>query len=278
MPFFETPEPVDATVEFDIGLLRVTAGERADTVVEVLPTDPGEEVDVRAAAQTRIACSDGALLVKGPRQRSLFGPTGSVEVRIELPAGSGVRATALIGDLLCEGRLGDCRLKTSTGHVRAGETAAAWLRTSHGGIRLDRVRADAELVGAGPIDAGTIGGAATVKNLNGETVLGEVGGDLRVSSSNGAITVGVARGDVDARSANGGIRLGEVVRGRVTLQSSAGDLEVGVGPATAAWLDVNTRLGSVRNLLSPSDGPGGAEHTVEVRARTGIGDIEIRRP
>ncbi|MGK5638481.1 DUF4097 family beta strand repeat-containing protein [Streptomyces sp. URMC 126] len=277
MPYFETPEPVTATVEFDIGVLRVIAGDRADTVVEVLPTDPTEDVDVRAAGQTRVTCTDGALLVKGPRQRALFGPTGSVEVRIELPAGSDVRATALIGDLLCEGRLGDCRLKMSTGHVHVGETATARLRTSHGGIRLDRATGDAELVAAGPIDAGAIGGTATVKNLNGETVLGEVGGDLRVGSSNGAISVGVARGDVDARSANGGIRLGEVVRGRVSLQSSAGDLEVGIGASTAAWLDVNTRLGSVRNLLTPSDGPGAAENTVEVRARTGIGDIEIRR-
>ncbi|MBZ4321487.1 DUF4097 family beta strand repeat-containing protein [Streptomyces huiliensis] len=278
MPLFATPEPVSATVEFDIGVLRVIAGDRADTVVDVLPTDPAEEADVRAAEQTRIACSDGALLVKGPRQRSLFGRTGSVEVRIGLPAGSEVRATTLVGDLFCEGSLGDCRLKTSVGHVQAGETATARLRTGHGGIRLDRARGDAELVGAGPIDAGAIGGAATVKNLNGETALGEVGGDLRVSSSNGAISVGVAHGDVDARSANGGIHLGQVIRGRVTLQSSAGDLEVGIGTSTAAWLELTTRLGSVRNALGLSDGPGDAETTVEVRARTGIGDIEIRRP
>ncbi|WP_329396200.1 hypothetical protein [Streptomyces melanogenes] len=58
--------------------------------------------------------------------------------------------------------------------------------------------------------------------------------------------------------------------------TAIGDLEVGIRESTAAWLDVNTRMGIVRNALSTADAPGTEDHTVEVRARTGLGDIVIR--
>jgi hypothetical protein len=36
-------------------------------------------------------------------------------------------------------------------------------------------------------------------------------------------------------------------------------------------------VGTVRNSLRPSEDPGTSGQTVEVRARTGVGDIVIRR-
>ncbi|MDH6125473.1 DUF4097 family beta strand repeat-containing protein [Kitasatospora sp. GP82] len=278
MPSFDTPEPISVTLEFDIGSARITASGRTDTVVEVLPSNGADDADVRAAQQTKVTCSGGKLLVKGPRKRSLFGKSGSLDVSIELPAGSDVQGTSPLADFTCEGRLGDCRLKTSVGDIQVDEARAVYLKTDHGDIRLDRAAGDAEVAGAGRVDVGEIAGAATVKNLNGETTIGEVTGRLRANSSNGRISVGVAHASVDAKSANGGIRIGEVVRGQIVLQTAAGDLEVGIRESTAAWLDVNTRLGSVRNSLSPSQGPETSDGTVEVRARTGIGDIVIRRP
>ncbi|MDI5974137.1 DUF4097 family beta strand repeat-containing protein [Streptomyces sp. SL13] len=277
MPSFDLTGPLTLTLEFDVGTARIGAGERSTAVVEVLPADGADDADVRAAQQTAVTCADGVLLVKGPRKRGLFGKSGSLDISVELPAGSEVRATSPMAGITCEGRLGECRIKTSLGDIRVEEAAGAHLRTDHGDIRVDHVTGDAEITGAGRIDAGEITGAATVKNGNGETTITTVGGELRVNAANGRITVGTARSGIDAKSANGGIRVGEVSRGRVVLQTAVGDIEVGVREPVAAWLDVNTRFGSVRNAISPSDGPGDSGESVEVRARTGVGDIVITR-
>ncbi|MFF8831902.1 DUF4097 domain-containing protein [Streptomyces sp. NPDC015131] len=278
MPTFDTPEPITVTLEFDVGTVRITAGERTDTVVDVRPSDGTEENDVKAAEQTRVTCANGRLDIKGPRKRSVFGRSGSIEVTVALPAGSHLEGNAPAADFHCEGVFGKCRVKTSAGDIRIEEAASVNLRTGHGDIRVDRVDGPAEIAGAGRVDLGEITGAATVKNGNGETVVGEITGELRANASNGRISVGVARAGVDAKAANGAIRIGEAVRGRVVLQSAAGDLEIGIREDTAAWLDVHTRFGNVQNDLGPAGGPGDAAETVEVRARTGIGDIVIRRP
>ncbi|MEU8916451.1 DUF4097 family beta strand repeat-containing protein [Streptomyces nigrescens] len=277
MPAFDTPEPLSVTLELDLGSVRIAASKRIDTVVEVLPRDATAEADVRAAQQTKVTCSGGKLLVKGPRKRSLFGKSGALDVTIELPAGSDVLGTAPMADFTVEGRLGECRLKTSFGDLQIDEAEAVNLRTDYGAIRLDRVSGDAELVGAGQIEVGEIGGEALVKNGNGGTTIGEVTGALRARASNGLISVGVAHAGVDAKSANGAIRIGEVARGQVVLQAAAGDLEVGIRESTAAWLEVTTGAGSVRNDLGAAEGPGDSAETVEVRAHTSVGNILIRR-
>ncbi|MGW2922953.1 DUF4097 family beta strand repeat-containing protein [Streptomyces angustmyceticus] len=277
MPSFETPEPITVTLEFDLGTARITAGKRTDTVVEVRPADATADADVRAAQQTKVTCSGGRLVVKGPKKRSIFGKCGSLDITIELPAGSDVLGTSPMADFTCAGPLGECRLKTSLGDLQVDEADTVNLRTDYGDIRLGRAAGDAELVAAGRIEAGEIGGAAVVKNGNGATTIGEVTGALRASASNGLISVGVARAGVEAKSANGPIRIGEAARGRVVLRAAAGDLEVGIPGSTAAWLDVATGVGSVRNSLGPSDGPGDAAETVEVRAHTSLGDIVIHR-
>ncbi|MFD7324851.1 DUF4097 domain-containing protein [Streptomyces sp. NPDC059875] len=295
MPTFETPEPISAVVELDAGTARITAGKRTDTVVEVLPRDGSNDKDVRAVQQTQVSCSGGRLSVKTPKNRSVFGKPGAVEVTIELPAGSDVRGTTGLGHFYCEGRLGEAVLKTSLGDLQVEEAAGADLRTATGDIRLARSTGDVAVVGAGRIEIGTVAGAATVKNSNGATEVGEVTGGLKTNAANGDLSVGIAHGTVeaknangrididvahagvDARSAMGAIRVGDVTRGRIELRTSVGDLEVGIHEGTAAWLDVNTKFGMVRNSLGSAAGPTESEETVEVHARTSTGDIIIRR-
>ena len=57
-----------------------------------------------------------------------------------------------------------------------------------------------------------------------------------------------------------------------------GDLEVGIREGTAALLDVSSQFGRVKNTLAAADAPEPSAETVEVRARTSIGEIVIRRP
>jgi hypothetical protein len=280
MPTFETFEPISVTVALVVGDLRIIASDRRDTVVSVSPNDSSKESDVKAAEQTRVEYSEGRLLVKAPRSWRQFSPlrgAEAIDVAIELPAGSRVEAEGVVADFHCEGRLGECRFTTSVGNIRLEETAALHASSGTGSMTVERVGGRAEISGSGAVRIGEIDGPAVIKNLNGVTWVGEVKGDLRCNASNGDITVERALGAVAAKTANGAVRIGEVVRGSVELGTAYGELEVGIREGTAALLDVRSQFGSVRNSLSPSDGPQHSDQRVEVRARTSFGDIVIRR-
>ena len=280
MPTFDTPEPISVTIAMLVGDLRITASDRSDTVVTVSPTDTSKESDLKAAEQTRVEFAEGRLLIKAPkswRQYSPFGGRESIDVSIQLPAGSRVEAEAAVADFRCDGRLGACRFTTSVGNIRLDETGPLHLSTSVGNLTVDRVAGRAEVTGSGQVRVGEIDGSAVIKNLNGVTWVGEVKGDLRCNAANGDITVDRALGSVAAKTANGAVRIGDVVRGTVELETAYGELEVGIREGTAALLDVRSQFGSVRNSLTASDGPQPSDQKVELRARTSFGDIVIRR-
>lgn len=278
MPTFDTAKPVYASVILEVGTVRITASDRADTVVDVRPSTESRPADVRAAERTRVEYANGRLLVKGPKERSLFGRGSSVDVEIALPEGSHLDVTTSMADVGATGRLGECEVKTSAGDVRVEWVGSARLHTGYGQVVVDRAEGPVDVTTAsGGVRLGEIGGAAVIKNSNGPTEVGEVVGDLRVKAANGTITVGHALSDVTIRTANGAVAVGEVVRGDIVVETGMGRIDVGVREGTAAWLDVRTKAGTVRQALGSSEGPGDSGETVQVRGRTGTGDIVIHR-
>ncbi|MBA2308371.1 MAG: DUF4097 family beta strand repeat protein [Pseudonocardiales bacterium] len=279
MPAFDTPEPISVEVAPIVGDVRVIASDRADTVVEVRPSDPASEIDVTAAEQTRVELSHGRLVVKAPKRKhySLFGTGGSIEVSIELPTGSHVQGDAAMADFRGEGRLGECRIKSSTGHIWLDRTGPLHLSTTGGDVTVDHADGDSHVTGSGEIRLREVAGTAEIKNLNGNSWVGEVTGDLRCSAANGDIAVDRAHAGVRATTASGSIRVGEAVRGSIALDTAFGQLEIGIRTGTAALLDVRSGFGHIRNSLDASDGPKPSDETVEVRARSSYGDIVIRR-
>jgi hypothetical protein len=281
MPRFDTPSPISALVVVPIGDVRITAEERADTVVEISPTDAGNPDDVSVAQQCRVELDGGRLLVKAPKQRSwrLRKDGGSIDVTIALPAGSNANATGEMTDFETRGRLGDCRIRTGIGALRIDEAATLNARTGIGAVSAERVDVHADVsTGSGEIRLADLGGSGVVKTSNGDTWVGAAAGDLRVKAANGGITVEAAGATVAAKSSNGDVRVGQVTRDTVVLESHLGDLEVGIPAGTAAWLDVQARAGRVINTLERVDAPAAAAQKVEVRARTSAGNIVIRRP
>jgi Putative adhesin len=278
---FETPQPIAATVVVVVGDVRISAGDRGTTVVEVLPSDVSNDEDRKAAEQTVVEYANGQLLVKAPKLRSwLPGNTGgSVDVTIELPAGSNVHGAGQLADFHCDGRLGDCRITTGLGRIRVDQAATLSLKSGTGDITVDRATGDAEVTaGSGEVRLRELDAAAVIKNSNGDTWVGEVRGDARLKAANGSIAVDLANAGVGAKSAHGDVRLGEVVRGSVVLETRVGDLEVGIREGTAAWLDVSSRVGKLHNSLETAAAPASSAEKVEVRARTSVGDIVVRRP
>ncbi|MFI1093368.1 DUF4097 family beta strand repeat-containing protein [Streptomyces sp. NPDC020917] len=277
MPSFDTPNPISATAHVGAGSIRFTAADRADTVVEVQPRDPKKDKDVRAAKQTEVTYASGVLTVR-TKERQLIGPSGAVDVTVELPAGSRVEVTGSWTQVLGEGRLGEARVKTSSGDVRFDTTGPLHLKASHGSITVDRVEGQAEITtSSGSVRVGLIDGPAVLKNSHGSTTVGAATGELRVSGANGDIDIARAEDSVTATTANGTLRVAEVARGTVQLETSYGAIEVGVREGTAAWLDVSSASGQVRNSLAASETPQETEDTVTIRARTRYGNIDVRR-
>lgn len=277
MPTFDSPRPISITIDI-VGNTSITASDRADTVVTVAPMDPSKSSDVRAAEQTVVEFGNGRLFVKSPRSWAPFGAGQMVVLTLRVPTGSSLEGTSALGHFHVEGELGRTKLTTSMGNLRLGSTGELRAKTSFGNVTVDRVAGDADIsTSSGDIHLGEIAGAAVVKNSNGRTELGRVTGDVRAKSSNGSVLIGHAGGGVAVRTANGDVRVAEAERGEIVIETATGELEVGIAPGVAAWLDVSTRFGSVRNDLDSIDGPEQAEGTVAVRARSSFGDIVIHR-
>lgn len=280
MPTFQSPEPISAELELVVGDVRIVAGDRADTVVEVRPSDSSRRADVTAAEQTRVEYSPGRLLVRATgrwKSWSPFGYGGSVDVTVELPAGSRVTGASSMGTFRCSGALGDCRLKTF-GEIHVEQAGAVKLATAAGDISLGRATGDAELTTAsGDLRADQVDGRAVIKNSNGDSRVGEVTGDLRVIGANGDIVVEHAHASLTAKTANGEIRIGAVRRGSVVAETGLGAVEIAVPDGTAAWLELSTKYGHVHNALAVTEPPAPGEDSLQVRARTGYGDVTIRR-
>lgn len=281
MPEFQTPEPITAVIDLTMGDLRIDAAERAETVVAVSPRDPVSRADVRAAEQTQVEYAAGRLSIRTPRSWRSYSPFsggGCVDVDVHLPAGSRVTADAAVAAIHGRGPLGDCRLKTAVGEIHLERAESARLITSAGDVGVGLITGDLEISSAsGEVRVDEVAGAAVVKSSNGDTRIIEVAGDLRVKAANGDVHVERAGGSVTVTTANGDIRLGSVARGSVAAETGFGAVEVGIADGSAAWMDLHTSFGHVRNGLEAAQSPQPGEETVEVRARTGFGDITISR-
>lgn len=124
MPKFDTPDPISVTLDLGVGQVRFAASDRTDTVVDVRPTDESDSSDVKAAQQVRVDYSNGTLHVTGPKMRAFdfSRKTRSVDVTVELPAGSRISAEVQAGAFQSTGQLGQARFKTAAGNVSLDRT------------------------------------------------------------------------------------------------------------------------------------------------------------
>lgn len=280
MPTFDTPEPITVTIDLAAGDVRIIAGDRTDTTIEVRPSDGASETDATIAELARVDYAGGRLLVKAPQQWKQYGFFGSgpaIDVTVELPAGSHVQGDTSAASFHCEGRLGECAIKAGAGDIVLDQTGPLLLKTT-GDITVGRAVGHAEVTTAsGAVRIREIDGTAVIKNSHGNTWVGRVAGDLRLTAANGSISVDRTHAACSAKNANGDIRISEVVRGSASLETAMGEVEVGIGDGTAAWLDLGTKFGTVHSALDAAEGTEPADETVEVHARTSFGDIVVRR-
>jgi hypothetical protein len=279
MPVFDTPSPIDLAIDLPVGAIDVVASDRPDTVVTVTPTNPAKSVDRRGADETRVDFDGIRLTVTGPKPRlSWIGPTESVDLRVELPAGSRLTAEIAVGGVRSSGRLGATRVKSSTGWVELDTTGDLWVRAGHGNVSVAAAQGSAEITADhGEIRLGAVSGDTLLKASHGTVTIGESGGDVDAKLSYGDLEITRALASVTGRTAYGSVQLHEVSSGSIQVDSGYGQLTIGVRAGIPAWLDLASKEGHVRNGLEGDHAPAAGEQTVAVRARTQFGDITIRR-
>ncbi|MET3901895.1 DUF4097 family beta strand repeat-containing protein [Paenarthrobacter sp. 4246] len=281
MATFQTPQPIAVVVDVSVrGDIRVVARDHPETEVTVQPRKAKRSLDVRMAEQTTVEYLDGRLQVRlHPAFRhSWFSDGGAVEIAVEVPIGSSLELKTAMGDLRCEGEFSTADLKTDLGHIRIDHCGELRAHTDMGDVTVERTSGRSRIkTGSGKIRVRHIDGAATVKNGNGNTYISHASGELSISAANGDVSLERAGLSTTAKTSNGDITVGEVAAGALTVQTAAGALSIGVREGTAAWLDLKTKYGRVRNALDVTHGPGESSDTVEIRARNAFGDITVTR-
>ncbi|UYQ65382.1 DUF4097 domain-containing protein [Streptomyces peucetius] len=178
MQKFDTTAPVTAVVAVPAGRIRFIAADRTDTTVEVLPANASKGRDVKAAEQTEVTYADGTLRIKtSPAGNQMLGASGSVEVTVQLPAGSHVEAKADAAELRAVGRLGDIVFEGANGAVKIDEAASM------------------RLTAFGDVSVGRLGGPAQISTQKGDVRIAEaVHGAVVLTTQMGDVSVGAADG------------------------------------------------------------------------------------
>ncbi|MFG3155417.1 DUF4097 family beta strand repeat-containing protein [Streptomyces sp. NPDC048219] len=221
MQKFDTPAPVTAVLDIPAGRVRFIAADRTDTAVEVLPADASKSRDVKAAQQTEVAYGDGVLRIEAPEAKNeILGSSGSIEVTVQLPAGSRVEAKMSLAEFRGVGRLGDVSFESAQGTVKLDETAGARLALQ-----------------SGDVSVGRLGGPAQISTRKGDLRITEaVRGTVTLRTESGDISVGAARG-VSA-SLDAGTSYGRIHN---ALGNTAGTDAALTIHATTAYGDISAR-------------------------------------
>ena len=220
MQKFDTPAPISAVLDIPAGRVQFIAADRADTTVEVRPANAAKRRDVKVAEQTTVECRDGVLRIDAPAARNQYlGPSGSVEVTVQLPTGSRIEGKATFAEFRGVGRFGDVALE-AYGVVKIDEAASTRL-TGH----------------AGDVEVGRLGGPAEISTQQGDIQIDEaVRGTVVLTTQMGNVTVGTADG-VSA-SLDAGAGFGRVHNTLKNTDGAAAGLNI---HATTAYGDIVAR-------------------------------------
>ncbi|MFK4099768.1 DUF4097 family beta strand repeat-containing protein [Streptomyces sp. NPDC019531] len=195
MQKFDTTTPVTAVLDIPAGRVQFIAADRSDTTVEVLPADAGKSRDAKAAEQIEVVLGDdGVLRITAPEARNqYFGPSGSVRITVQLPAGSRVEAKAAAAEFRAVGRLGDVVFEGAHGPVKIDEAASLRLTAADGDVTVGRL--------TGPAQISTQRGDIRIAEaVDGTVVLTTQMGDISVDAAS------EASASLDASTSYGRIR------------------------------------------------------------------------
>jgi DUF4097 and DUF4098 domain-containing protein YvlB len=267
---FDTPHPVRLYAEIGRGEVRCRATGTAVTTVEV-----GGPV----ADQVSVTYEGDEVTVVAPRQRTgFFGGEAEVVLDITLPAGSDAMVKTGSADIELIGEYAGCVLRSGSGEVDVDTlTAPGQVETGSGDVRIRVCHAELRVKsGSGDVRIGHAEAGAAISTGSGDIRVDTAHGPTAAKTGSGDLVVGDAHGDVSLATASGDLLVDTARRGRITMQSASGDVQVGVPAGLPVWTDVSTLTGELVSTLPPTGEPENGADYLELRAKTVSGDIALR--
>ena len=188
----------------------------------------------------------------------MFG-RAELEIVVEVPAGSPVKIAAMSASVTTTGRIGATSVSSGAANIA--------LDVVDGGLQLRG--------GSGNTAVNRLIGSGQVRGGSGRVRLGEITGTLTVGVGSGEVEIGVAHGPVRVRSGSGSTVIGAAEQD-VDIASSSGPVTIGLRAGQQARLDVATGSGRLNTEMPVQDAAGTGD-SITIRARTGSGDVTVRR-
>ncbi len=192
-------------------------------------------------------------------------PSGEVDLRVDVPKGSSIKAKTINGSIEARGVEGRVSFHAANGRIE--------VRGAPREAQLETLNSDIEFDGEGSrVDARTLNGTIDLKGVADEVVVHTMSGSVRVE--------GDVVERVDLRSLAGSIDLDVALApgARVKCKSYSGSISVSLPEDTSAEFDVQSFSGRIRNELgsrSVSSWRGGPGQRLDFETGEGDGQVTI---
>lgn len=258
---FDTPQPIRVRLSHRTGTIEIHAEPVTTTRIELTSDRSDRRVD-EIIAQTKIVFHNGELAVVCPRStQGWLARHPDVDLRLTLPIGSTIYATADAADLITQGALDALRFETKSGDVR-----------------LDDVTGDVSVKSAsGDIDVRSAGGVATLNSASGDITVGTVSGKLTAFSASGDVTIDDAQSSAAIRSASGDLRIHRAQSGTIEARTASGDIDIDVAGGVGVWIDAGTHSGTIVSDLNIEGQPPVDGFGLKLTANSVSGGVRIGR-
>lgn len=133
------------------------------------------------------------------------------------------------------------------------------------------------LVRTGSASTEVSGAAATVDASTGagDVTLGDVQDETQVRTGSGDVRTGHLHQGGRLRSGSGDLVV-DATSGSLDLVTGSGALRIGISAGVLAELDVSSGSGRATSTLSAAVAPSGEAESIQVRGRTGSGDVLVQ--
>ena len=256
-------EPFELEIESQLGDVDIAVVPESDEIHWSLR---GSEA---ATEKVEISFEGSVLRVSSGQRRKLnmlgyivnsLSSNDSVDIRLTLPQNL-KNATVRI-------EMGNLRIHGAT-------FGPATISSGKGNVEIESF-ADAEMaVAAGFTRVPSGGRAGSVKTGLGNVFIG-VGSGARLESGVGNVQVDHLIGDAWMKAGTGDIIVKKMAWGELEANAGVGDVKIGVPRGTAALLDCTSGLGEVKSELRGGGEPEPDAPHVEIRGKSGVGNVSIR--
>ena len=186
------------------------------------------------------------------------GSTG-VDIEVELPDESWIKARTKSGDINITGE--------------AGAVAAT---CGSGEITIDQAHQVNLTTGSGSISLGTCRGGGMTTTGAGKISIGEVSGhDLSCRAGSGSISLRRTQVEKTTVATGSGSISAHLGAGELAAKSGSGSIDITVPQGIPVWLDLASGMGSISKDIDPVGAPEEGRPHLAVKAKSGVGSIRV---